>query len=121
MNYVENFVGHFDLNQDFIKAVRKNLRLSGFRLWIRGGNPDRKQHVGKKVTSNMGVTYTVYHAGLRQSLPLEFSTYGRFYLRGFDIQTDTKLLSLGQAKSVFTKTLNQFKGVNLKSNVPTDL
>ncbi len=77
MNYTDTFVGHFsydDNGKEFIKDVRKLLKGTGYRLWVRGGNPDRKQ---------FSKNY-YQHAMLRQSLPLNFASYVRFYLRDDD-------------------------------------
>lgn len=124
MNYSSHFVGHFDLNPSLIKDIRKLLRLSGFRLWVRGGNPNRKQHAGARVTTPGGFSYTRSHNDLRQSMPLSLSTYGRFYVRQCYIETfTTNAMTENQAKSVALKVIRQYesKGINVKSNVPATL
>lgn len=124
MNYSSHFVGHFDLNPSLIKDIRKLLRLSGFRLWVRGGNPNRKQHTGVRVTTPGGFSYTRSHNDLRRSMPLSLSTYGRFYVRRCFVKTSTlNTLSEKQAKSVALMVVAWYekKGINVKSNVPTTL
>ena len=113
MNYGENFIGHFDLNANLIKDIRILLRKSGYRLWVRGGNPDRKQHAKGSVHK---------HNQLRTSLPLPLATYGRFYLRStgqfvWNGKPDPKLLICkGMALGV-VKIYNR-NGINVKTAVP---
>ena len=114
MNYTNTFVGHISLDDTgkaFVKDVRKLLRLSGFRLWIRGGNPDRKQHAKNQWD----------HAGLRNALPLKYSTYIRLYLRPARLNTlTTNAMSLEMCKGV-VKTVEKIyvaHGKNLTATVP---
>lgn len=121
MKYTDTFLGHYDLNQEFIKDIRKLLRLSGFRLWVRGGNPNRKQHAGKTMPTLSGGVYRISHDALRAALPLKYSTYGRFYLRPAYIETfTTNAMGLNEAKGVVKAVVAIYKdnNINLKTNVP---
>lgn len=121
MKYVTHFVGHFDLNESLITDIRKLLRKSGFRLWVRGGNPNRKQHVGSKVRSPEGVYYTRDHNDLRQSIPLSLSTYGRFYLRLSNPNPYVKpAASLNFCKKLVMSVVDTYvaDGIDIKTNVP---
>lgn len=119
--YGKNFLGHYDLNSALIKDIRKLLRKTGFRLWVRGGNPDRKQHEGKLLTTSLGFTYKVTHRSLRTSLPLEFATYGRYYLREVNPSWNKKPEpSLDYCRGLAEGVIKIYKlnGVEIKKNVP---
>jgi len=116
MKYTDTFVGHVSLDETgraFVKDVRKLLRNSGHRLWIRGGNPDRKQHAN-------GNPYR--HANLRNALPLKYSTYIRLYIRRADWNTEP-LRSLEFCKGVVESVRKIYAehGKNLTVNVPAKL
>ena len=117
MKYVPNFAGYVSLDdtgKSFIKDVRKLLRLSGFRLWVRGGNPDRKQFAKNKWS----------HSDLRQSLPLKYATYGRLYIRtSFLNSFTTNAMSMEQCKGVVkaVRKIYELNGINITATVPTKL
>ena len=112
------FVGHvsFDTEgKNFIKDVKKLLRCSGYRLWLRGGNPNRKQFNG---TPN-GYGYKHTTNSLRASLPIKFATYVRLYLR----ETGTGNKSAGHCKGIVdaVRQIHIGHGKNLTKNVPKNL
>lgn len=117
MNYTNTFVGHVsfdDTGKAFVKDVRKLLRLSGFRLWIRGGNQDRKQF-SKNVWE---------HSALRNALPLKHANYIRLYLRPAPLNSfTTNAMSLEMCKGVVAtvKKIYVAHGKNLTTNVPAKL
>ena len=120
-SYTDRFVGHVSLSYDgrcFISDVRKALRHRGFRLVVRGGNPNRKQFVGTTFV-NRGFSYTLRHSALRETIPLPFSTYARLYLRlsaPFPYE-----LTLKSAKAVVSDLRNRYVrgGRNITSGIPT--
>lgn len=117
MNYVNTFVGHVsfdDTGKAFVKDVRKLLRLSGFRLWIRGGNSDRKQFAKSRWD----------HAALRNALPLKHANYIRLYLRPARLNSvTTNAMSLEMCKGVVAtvKKIYATHGKSLTTTVPTKL
>jgi hypothetical protein len=112
-HYNIEFIGHYDLNKSLIADIRKVLRKSGFRLWVRGGNPDRKQHVCRGHS----------HGRLRSTLPLKFATYGRYYLRPTDNKDTSKVVPFEFAKDrvIYVVTDYVVSGVDVKKNVPAKL
>ena len=117
MKYVPHFAGYVSLDEtgkSFIKDVRKLLRLSGFCLWVRGGNPNRKQFSENRWD----------HKALRQSLPLKHSTYSRLYIRTSYLNTfSTNAMSMEQCKGVVkaVRKIYNSHGQSLTKNVPVEL
>jgi hypothetical protein len=81
IDYSHHFVGHVVLNdvgRQFIKDARKVLKGSGFTLWARGRNPNRKQFAGQG--------YYTHHM-LRSTIPIRFASYVGLYLRSKNFRT----------------------------------
>ena len=81
IDYSHHFVGHVALNdvgRQFISDARKVLKGSGFTLWARGRNPDRKQFAGQGYYS---------HRMLRNTIPVKFASYVGLYLRSKNFRT----------------------------------
>lgn len=77
--------------------------LKGLNLWARGRNPNRKQFITNAYRS---------HEGLRQSIPLKYSTYISLYLKGDDNLDDRKVSVLKVLDSLMNH-VNQAKATSL--------
>lgn len=68
-------------SKEFLADVKQVLKGTGFSYWQRGRNPDRKQFIGAQVMKGLSYNFGFSHAGLRQSLPLNFASYVSLYVR----------------------------------------
>jgi len=99
-----NFIGYVSMTDEaegFLAEVRKVIKGTGFHLWLRGGNPNRKQF-----------SEVHNHVALRRGLPLHLSTYARMYLRSNGENAPKELIRL------VSEIRQRFSHTNLNQNVP---
>jgi hypothetical protein len=86
ISYSPSFVGHVTNNASthtFVEQMRKVLRGSGFSVFLRARNSNRKQFYPEKnrvVHLRNGVKYT-RRSDFQQDLPAKFASYFALYVR----------------------------------------
>ena len=86
ISYSPSFVGHVNNSHVlhiFLAAIRKTLKGTGYSVWLRSRNPDRKQFYpesSRTVIYRDGTKWT-RPSSFQQDLPPKFASYWAMYVR----------------------------------------